>query len=83
MNYQSGIIESSITDHYSIYIIIPEINKTEIEANTVKYRLINNSRLRTLHCYLNQLQINQVFDNHHAESAYLQFYNILESSYNK
>ena len=74
MNYQSGIIESSITDHYSIYIIIPEINKTEIEANTVKYRLINNSRLRTFHCYLNQLQINQVFDNHHAESAYSQFY---------
>ena len=27
MKYQSGIIETSITDHYSIYIIIPEIKK--------------------------------------------------------
>ena len=28
MVYQSGIIETSITDHYSIYIIIPEIKKS-------------------------------------------------------
>ena len=83
MNYQSGIIESSITDHYSIYIIIPEINKPKAESNTVKYRLINNSRLRTFHCYLNHLEIDQVFDNHHAESAYSQFYDIFDYSYNK
>ena len=27
MKYQSGIIDTTITDHYSIYIIIPEIKK--------------------------------------------------------
>ena len=30
MEYQSGIIETSITDHYSIYIIIPEIKKSSM-----------------------------------------------------
>ena len=38
MEYQSGIIETSITDHYSIYIIIPEIKKkltvNPIQSNT-------------------------------------------------
>ncbi|CAL4059458.1 unnamed protein product [Meganyctiphanes norvegica] len=83
MNYQSGTIESNITDHYSIYIILPEIKKPSIEPDTIKYRLINNSRLRTFHCYLNHLGINQVLDNYHAESAYTQFYNIFDYSYNK
>ena len=83
MQYQSGIIESSITDHYSIYIIIPEIKKPSIEPDTITYRLINNSRMRTFHCYLNHLDINQVLDNYHAESAWPQFYNIFDDSYNK
>ncbi|CAL4063742.1 unnamed protein product, partial [Meganyctiphanes norvegica] len=83
MHYQSGIIESSITDHYSIYIIIPEIKKPSIEPDTITYRLINNSRLRTFHCYLNHLEINQVLDNYNAESAWPQFYKIFDDSYNK
>ena len=41
MKYQSGIIETSITDHYSIYIIIPEIKKIINESNKVQYRLNN------------------------------------------
>ncbi|CAL4068362.1 unnamed protein product, partial [Meganyctiphanes norvegica] len=64
MHYQSGIIESSITDHYYIYIIIPEIKKPSTEPDTIIYRLINNSCLRTFNYYLNQLEINQVLDSY-------------------
>ena len=35
MEYQSGLIDTSITDHYSIYIIIPEI-KNKSSASQIQ-----------------------------------------------
>ena len=37
MKYQSGIIETSITDHYSIYLIVPE--KKKLTMNPKQYSL--------------------------------------------
>ena len=83
MKYQSGIIETSITDHYSIYIIIPEIKKIINESNKVQYRLNNYKCQRKFNFYLNHYEITQVLDNQIAESAYEQFYKIFQDSYNK
>ena len=57
MEYQSGIIETGITDHYSIYIIIPEIKKVNSESNTVKYRLYNYGCQRKFNFHLNHYGI--------------------------
>ena len=70
MEYQSGISESSITDHYSIYIIIPEIKKVTKEPNTIKYRLYNYGCQRKFNFHLNHYGIMEVLDNHIAEPAY-------------
>ena len=49
MNYQSGIIETSISDHFSIYITIPEISACpNTESNSVQYRLMNDTHKENL-----------------------------------
>ena len=83
MEYQSGIIETSITDHYSIYIIIPEIKKVINESNTIDYRLYNHDCQRKFNFYLNHHGITDVIDNHNAELAYDQFDQIFDNTYNK
>ena len=83
MKYQSGIIETSITDHYSIYIIIPEIKKIINESNKVQYRLNNYKCQRKFNFYLNHYEITQVLDNQIVKSAYEQFCKIFQDFYNK
>ena len=83
INYKSGVIESSITDHFSIYITIPEIKKPTLEPVIRKYRLINESKMRTFYCYLNHFGIWETLEDYKAESAYIKFLNIFQSSYKK
>ena len=83
MEYQSGIIETSITDHYSIYIIIPEFKKAFNEPITKEYRLYNYDCQRKFNFHLNHYGITDVLDIHIAEPAFDQFDNILSDSYNK
>ena len=83
MKYQSGIIETSITDHYSIYLIVPEFKKTINEPNTFQYRLNNYNCQRKFNFYLKHFGINDVLNNQIAESAFNQFYKIFQDSYDK
>ena len=83
MEYQSGIIETSITDHYSIYIIIPEIKKVISESNTIEYRLYNYNCQRKFNFFLNHNGITDVLDNHNAELAFDQFHQLFDDTYNK
>ena len=83
MNHRAGIIESSITDHYSIYIIIPEIETSYSEQKTVQYRLINDFTHRKFNTSLIQSDISHVLNNPNAKSATIQFFNIFDSSYDK
>ena len=83
MNHRAGVIESGITDHYSIYIVIPEIETTYSEQKTIQYRLINDFTHRKFITSLIQSDILEVLNNYDAESASLQFFNTFDSSYNK
>ena len=83
MEYQSGIIETSITDHYSIYIIIPEIKKVINGPYTIQYRLYNDYCQRKFNFYLQHYGIKDVMDMYNAESAFDQFDQIFEDTYNK
>ena len=83
MKFQSGIIKTSITDHYSIYIIIPEIKKVINDSNQEQYRLNNYKCQRKFNFYLNHEDISHVLVNQNAESAYEQFHKIFQESYDK
>ena len=63
MKYQSGIIETSITDHYSTYLIVPEFKKTINEPNTFQFRLNNYNCQRKFNFYLNHFGIMEVLNN--------------------
>ena len=83
MKFMSGIVESSITDHYPIYIIIPEIKILNTQLTSIKFRLINDKNQRTFNCYLNHFKINDVLNDYLAKSAYTKFLNIFQNSYEK
>ena len=83
MHHRAGIIESSITDHYSIYIMVPEIETTYTEQKNVEYRLINDFTHRKFTTSLIQQDIPQVLNNFDAKSATTQFFDIIDSSYDK
>ena len=79
----SGIIETSITDHYSVYMIIPDIKISNNQSTNIKYRLINDKTQRTFNCYLNHFGINNVLNDYLAESAFTKFLSIFQNSYEK
>ena len=83
IQYQSGIIETSITDHYSIYIVVTDINKPNTVPNTIQFRLNNYKCQRKFNFYLIHYGIENILNNHKAKSAFIQFYDIFQKSYDK
>ena len=83
IQYQSGIIETSITDHYSIYIVVTDINKPNTVPNTIQFRLNNYKCQRKFNFYLIHYGIENILNNHNAKSAFIQFYDIFQKSYDK
>ena len=83
MNYQSGIIKTSITDHYTIYIIIPEISKQPNEKFITQYRLHNEHCQNKFNNLLNNSDIRLVLKNQIGESAFPQFINTFQDHYDK
>ena len=82
MQYQSGLIETSITDHYSIFIIIPDIEKAaQADPITKHYRPVNNISQRKFNHLLNQSNISELLLYNHAESACSKFLDTFDTSY--
>ena len=80
---KSGIIESSITDHYSIYTIIPNMIGKDIKTNEIKFKVYNHIKLRSFNQAINQTALNQILNDTNAETAFTQFINIFDETYNK
>lgn len=84
IRHNSGLIESSISDHYPIFISIPEIikdnNNTQI-PQTIQYRLINYLNLRTFLLALTQSEISSILNCNIAESAFTKFNQIFNELY--
>ena len=84
IEYQSGIIETDISDHYSTFIIIPEIiPDSQTEPNKVSSRLINEFRQRKFNNDLYKSDIMLVMNNYDAKSACEQFLTNFDSEYDK
>ena len=79
----SGIINSSISDHYPVYIILPDVQMQKSKLYSFKYRLINNQKQRTFNSYLNHYKINDILNDYIAESAYNKFFSIFQKAYDK
>ena len=81
-NHQSGIIETAFSDHYSVFIIIPEISTSQQGSSTIQYRLINHNNINKFNHLLLHNGIKDVLNITDAETAYNQFSNIFDTSYN-
>ena len=57
-NHHSGLIESTITDHYPVYISIPEFKIDTNDSKIIKYRLISENSKRKFKNALNRSIIN-------------------------
>ena len=73
MKCLSGIIETSITDHYSVYISIPEIDSPNNNPTTIQYRSINYKSQRTFNSYLTHFNICDILNIQSAQLAYAEF----------
>ena len=84
IEYQSGIIETDISDHYSTFIIVPDITlDSQTEPDKVSSRLINEFRERKFNNDLSKSNIMQVLNNYDAKSACEQFFTNFDSEYDE
>ena len=82
IEYQSGIIETDISDHYSTFIIVPDITlDSQTEPDKVSSRLINEFRERKFNNDLCKSDIMQVLNNYDAKSACEQFFTNFDREY--
>ena len=84
MDYQSGIIETDISDHYSTYIIIPEVSlNSDLETNTIDYRLMNHLRKRKFNYDLYHSDIAEALDDNNAKTACEHFFSRFQNNYDQ
>ena len=79
--HQSGLIETLISDHYPIFITLPEITKDNVNSPvTTQYRLIEEFNMRSFDYALKQPTLQNVFQLNTAEIVHTTFdkeFNIL------
>ena len=84
IGYQSGIIETDISDHYSTFIIVPNITlDSQTEPDKLSNRLINQFHKRKFNNDLSKSDIMQVLNNYDAKSACEQFITNFDREYNQ
>ena len=84
LDFKSGLIYSSISDHYPVFISIHHSTNQQTEENcTIKYRVIDEFTIRkfkfALSISLNSL-LNDATD---PQTAFTKFYLLLDELYNK
>ena len=82
INNLSGLIESCITDHYPVYISIPEIRLDTVSSKVIEYRLMTVNSKRKFRHALNRSNINNT---HYTEAKeeFSHFNEIFNELYNK
>ena len=82
INNLSGLIESCITDHFPVYISIPEIRLDTVPSKVIEYRLLTENSKRKFRHALTRSNIN---NNHYTEAKeeFSHFNEIFNELYNK
>ena len=81
-NYISGVIDTKISDHYSIFASIPLFSKNTIQNTQMKFRLINDYNQRKFNCQLMQSNILNILNETNSQLAFSTFYKTFTCLYN-
>ena len=83
LNFNSGLIYSTISDHYPIFISIMSTSVPQNVSNEIKYRLIDDFRIRKFKCAINNSLQHIVEGEADAARAFDKFFELLNNLYNK
>ena len=85
LSYKSGIIYSNISDHYPIFISIPNSSKIiNTDVLQIKFRLIDDFRIRKFKSvFMNNSFIQDIMHMESAEAAFATFFNTFNQLYDK
>ena len=84
LNHKSGIIYSSISDHYPIFIsLINESIQFQDKPQVIKYRLVDSMRTHKFKSALTISYNDSIRNIHNAKEAFSKFLNIFDHLYNK
>ena len=80
-NYISGVINTRISDHYSIFASIPLFSKDTIQNTQIRFRAINSYNQRKFNCQLMQSNIPNILNETNSQIAFSTFYKTFKSLY--
>ena len=80
-NHISGVIDTRISDHFSVFVSIPLTSKDTIQDTQIKFRLINDFTQRKFNCKLLQSNILDILNESNGNIAFSKFYKIFKYSY--
>ena len=84
--YVSGIITSSLSDHYPVFYIFRNVlhsNSDDFSAsNIIRYRVVSESTIDALSAGLSNHVFSAILDTNNVDEAFLEFQRILMHYYN-
>ena len=84
LDFKSGLIYSSITDHYPVFISIHQITDQQAEKNNIiEYRIIDDFSVRKFKSALSVSLITIINDSSDPREAFTKFYLLFDELYNK
>ena len=85
IDFKSGLIHSSITDHYPVFVSIDEYESAKIvdAPKTIKIRLIDDFKIRKFKSALHIAFSNSLQDVTNAQLAFTNYFKIFNSLYDK
>ena len=79
-NHISGVIDTRISDHFSVFASIPLVSKDTIKNTQIKFRLINKFNQRKFNCQLMQSNISDILNESNGNLAFSKFYKTFKYS---
>ena len=84
LNHKSGLIYSSITDHYPIFLsICNESLNFQDNSKLIHYRLIDDDRIKNFKSALQDSFLDSILAINNASEAFSKFYLLFNELYNK
>ena len=83
MNFRTGLVQTTISDHYPIFVSISQSVSLPNNPKTVKYRSIDSVSLRKFRSALNNSIISTIYEINDAKLAFEVFYIKLNELYEK
>ena len=84
LDFKSGLIYSSITDHYPVFISIHQITDQQAEKNNIiEYRIIDDFSVRKFKSALSISLVTIINDSSDPREAFTKFYLLFDELYNK